>query len=164
LLPGKRNKIAQESKMGNIIFREIGIAASMGLAAVGACIGAWIVGSATIGAWKRCFAQNKPASFLMVAFAGQPLSNLIYGFISMNALAAASPAVSNTQILFTGLFAGIGIGGAAIAQCYCGACAAEALAETDQGFGNYIMVIGICETIALFVMVFSMMFVGNLGS
>ena len=137
----------------------MGIAASLGLAAVGGSIGAWIVGSATIAAWKKCFLQNKPASFLMVAFAGQPLSNIIYGFITMNALANASAAVSSSQILFTGVFAGIGIGGAAIAQCYCGACASEALAETGTGFGNYIMVIGICETIALFMMVFSMMFV-----
>ena len=139
------------------MLREIGIAASLGLAALGGCIGAWIVGSATIGAWKKCFAQNKPASFLLVAFAGQPLSNIIYGFITMNAL-AASTTLSSSQLLFTGAFAGIGIGGAAIAQCYCGACASEALAETGQGFGNYIMVIGICETIALFVMVFTMMF------
>jgi len=145
--------------MDNIMLREIGIAASLGLAALGGCVGAWIVGSATIGAWRKCFLQDKAASFLMIAFAGQPLSNIIYGFITMNALAGASAAVSNSQILFTGVFAGLGIGGAAIAQCYCGACASEALAETGQGFGNYIMVIGICETIALFVMVFSMMFV-----
>ena len=143
--------------MNGQILREIGIAASLGLAALGGAIGAYIVGSATIGAWKKCFAQNKPASFLMVAFAGQPLSNIIYGFITMNAL-AASTSLSGSQLLFTGVFAGIGIGGAAIAQCYCGACASEALAETGQGFGNYIMVIGICETIALFVMVFTMMF------
>ena len=143
--------------MDNGMYREIGIAASLGLAALGGCIGAWIVGSATIGAWKKCFLQNKPASFLLVAFAGQPLSNIIYGFITMNAL-AASTTLSSSQLLFSGIFAGMGIGGAAIAQCYCGACASDALAETGQGFGNYIMVIGICETIALFVMVFTMMF------
>jgi V/A-type H+-transporting ATPase subunit K len=39
----------------------------------------------------------------------------------------------------------------------CSACAAESYAETGQGFGNYMMVIGICETVALFVMVFSML-------
>jgi len=143
--------------MNSGILREIGIASSLGLAALGGCIGAWIVGSATIGAWKKCFLQNKPASFLLVAFAGQPLSNIIYGFITMNAL-AASTTLSGGQLLFTGIFAGLGIGGAAVSQCYCGACASDALAETGQGFGNYIMVIGICETIALFVMVFTMMF------
>jgi V/A-type H+-transporting ATPase subunit K len=146
--------------MDSALFREIGIAASLGLAALGAAIGGGIVGSATIGAWKKCFVNNKPASFLLVAFAGQPLSNVIYGFITMNALASASAAVSSGQIMFTGIFAGLGIGGACVAQCYCGAYASEAIAETGQGFGNYIMVIGICETVALLVMVFSMMFVG----
>jgi len=141
------------------LFRGVGIAASLGLAAFGSCIGAWIVGSATIGAWKKCFLQNKPASFLLIAFAGQPLSNVIYGFITMNAL-ASSTSLTPGQLMFTGIFAGLGIGAAGIAQCHCGACASDALAETGQGFGNYIMVIGICETIALFIMVFTMMFAG----
>ena len=145
--------------MENILLREIGIAASFGLTAIGSVIGAFIVGASTIGAWKKCFQQNKPASFLLVAFAGQPLSNIIYSYITMNSL-AASQAVSDTKIMFAGIIAGIGIGGAAIVQCYCGACASDAVAETWQGFGNYIMVIGICETVALFLMVFTMMFVG----
>jgi len=33
---------------------------------------------------------------------------------------------------------------------------ADALAETGKGFGNYLMVVGIIETVALFVMVFTM--------
>ncbi|MBA7649646.1 hypothetical protein ES703_57443 [subsurface metagenome] len=41
-----------------------------------------------------------------------------------------------------------------------GACASDALAETGKGFGNYIMVLGLIETVALFVMVFLM---GALG-
>ena len=145
--------------MNTIVLREIGIAVSFGLTVICSCVGAYIVGSAAIGAWKKCFQQNKPASFLLVAFAGQPLSNIIYSYITMNSL-AASAALSATQIFLAGITAGIGIGGAAIVQCYCGACASDAMAETGQGFGNYIMVIGVCETIALFVMVFTMMFAG----
>ena len=37
-----------------------------------------------------------------------------------------------------------------------GARASDALGETGKGFGNYIMVIGVVETVALFVMVFTM--------
>ena len=37
-----------------------------------------------------------------------------------------------------------------------GALAADALTESEKGFGNYVMVIGIIETVALFVMVFLM--------
>jgi V/A-type H+-transporting ATPase subunit K len=34
--------------------------------------------------------------------------------------------------------------------------ASDALTESQKGFGNYIMVLGIIETVALFVMVFLM--------
>jgi len=44
----------------------------------------------------------------------------------------------------------------AFMQGKAGAKAADALAETGKGFGNYIMVLGIIETVALFVMVFTM--------
>jgi len=143
--------------MNSEIFGQLGIALSFGFAVVGSLIGAYMVGSATIGAWKKCFIQNKPAPFIMVAFAGMPLTNIIYGFITMNSL-STSLILGNFQMFIMGLFAGIGIGGAAYVQCYCAACASEAYAETGQGFGNYMMVIGICETIALFVMVFTMLF------
>ncbi|MDR2343118.1 MAG: V-type ATP synthase subunit K, partial [Spirochaetaceae bacterium] len=38
-----------------------------------------------------------------------------------------------------------------------GAAACDAYAETNQGFGNYMLILGLCETVALFVMVFSML-------
>ncbi|MDR0323522.1 MAG: V-type ATP synthase subunit K [Treponema sp.] len=139
------------------ILGKLGINASFGLSVIGAVFGAFVVGSGTIGAWKKCFVQNKPAPFIMIAFAGQPLTNVIYGFITMNTL-AGSVTLDGFQLLYAGVFAGIGIGGAAYAQCYCAACASDAYAETGQGFGNYMMVIGVCETIALFVMVFTMLF------
>ena len=139
------------------ILGSLGVGSSFGLSVLGAVMGAFIVGSATIGAWKKCFVQNKPAPFILVAFAGQPLTNVIYGFITMNAL-SNSVILNEFQLLFMGIFAGIGIGGAAYAQCYCAACASEAYAETGQGFGNFLMVVGICETVALFTMVFTMLF------
>ena len=51
-------------------FGEIGIAASLALAAVGSALGAGAAGMAAIGAWKKCFVQNKAAPFMLVAFAG----------------------------------------------------------------------------------------------
>ena len=138
---------------------EIGVGISFGFAVIGSVIGTVLVVPATIGAWKKSFVQNKPAPFIMVAFAGMPLTNIIYGFITMNYL-AASVSLSGLQLFITGLVAGIGIGGAGYVQCYSAACASEAFAETGQGFGNYMMVLGICETVALFIMVFIMMFAG----
>jgi V/A-type H+-transporting ATPase subunit K len=59
-----------------------------------------------------------------------------------------------------GLFAGVAMGASALAQGNCSAAASDAYGETGQGFGNYMLVIGLCETVALFVMVFSMLIAG----
>ncbi len=133
---------------------QLGFAAAISLAAVGSALGTGVAGMAAIGAWKKCFAQNKPAPFLAVAFAGAPLTQTIYGLILMNALIASS-AASMTK-LGVGVFGGTAIGFSALLQGKAGACASDALGETGKGFANYLMVIGIIETVALFVMVFLM--------
>jgi V/A-type H+-transporting ATPase subunit K len=134
---------------------QIGISACMGLAAVGSTIGAGSAGLAAIGAWKKCLLANKPVPFILVAFAGAPLTQTIYGFILMQTLLATELTVFMT--LGVAIFAGIGMGASAIAQGFAGAAACDAYAETGQGFGNYMLVLGLCETVALFVMVFFML-------
>ncbi len=51
-------------------FGELGIAASLALAAVGSAIGVGSAGMAAVGAWKKCFMQNKAAPFMLIAFVG----------------------------------------------------------------------------------------------
>jgi hypothetical protein len=41
-----------------------------------------------------------------------------------------------------------------------GSLPSDAFAETGKGFGNYIMVIGLAETVALFIMVFMLGIIG----
>jgi V/A-type H+-transporting ATPase subunit K len=135
-------------------FSLIGIGATMALSAVGSGIGAGVAGMAAIGAWKKCFALNKPAPFMLVAFVGAPLTQTVYGFILMNALKAAIGKMDPGLILGIGIFGGLAMGVSAWYQGKAGACAADAFAETGKGFGNYIMVIGLIETVALFIMVF----------
>ena len=132
---------------------------SLALAAVGSALGTGVAGMAAIGAWKKAFTQNKAAPFILVAFVGAPLSQTIYGMILRNAIKdAALPATWDNYILqiIIGIVGGIAIGTSAFMQGKAGARASDALAETGKGFGNYIMVIGIIETVALFVMVFCM--------
>ncbi len=57
-------------------------------------------------------------------------------------------------MISAGLFGGIAMGVSAWLQGVCGAAAADAQGETGKGFGNYLMALGIIETVALFVMVF----------
>jgi V/A-type H+-transporting ATPase subunit K len=132
----------------------LGFAAAISLAAIGSALGTGIAGMAAIGAWKKCFAQNKPAPFLAIAFAGAPLTQTIYGLILMNAILASS--VSSIARLAAGVFGGAAIGCSALFQGKAGAAGSDALGETGKGFANYLMVVGIIETVALFVMVFLM--------
>ena len=108
-------------------------------------------------AWKKAFAANKAAPFILVAFVGAPLSQTIYGMILRNAIQGANmpPESYGWQVLL-GAVAGFAIGMSAYMQGKAGAKASDALAETGKGFGNYIMVVGVIETVALFVMVFAM--------
>ena len=71
--------------------------------------------------------------------------------------AAAANGVDPMILLSSGLFGGIAIGASAMMQGKAAAGASDALAETGKGTANYFIVIGIVETVALFVMVFLML-------
>jgi len=137
-------------------FKDLGFSAVLAFAAIGSALGTGIAGMAAVGAWKKCFAQNKAAPFMLTVFVGAPLSQTIYGFILMQQL-AGKVASGGSFLWGTGILAGIAIGMSAMMQGKAGAGASDALAETGKGFGNYIMVLGVIETVALFVMVFTMM-------
>ena len=130
---------------------------SLAIAAVGSALGCGVAGMAAVGAWKRAFAANKAAPFILVAFVGMPLSQTIYGMILRNGIISANlPPETYLQQTLIGLFAGIAMAMSAYMQGKTAAKAADALGETGKGFVNYIMVLGVIETVALFVMVFTM--------
>ena len=137
-------------------FGMLGAAICMGIAAIGSAIGIGIAGQGAIGAWKRCYVNNKPAPFILTVFAGAPLTQTIYGFLLMNiklkTLGAANPGMA----LGLGIASGLAMCFSAIAQGRAGAAGSDALGETGKGFAQYIMVVGLCESVALFAMVFSM--------
>jgi V/A-type H+-transporting ATPase subunit K len=135
-------------------FGMFGAAVALGISALGSAIGLGIAGQATIGAWKRCYMGNKAAPFLLVAFAGAPLTQTIYGYLLMSAMKNSTK--DPWFLLGLGLASGLAIAFSAIAQGKAGASGSDALAETGKGFSQYITVVGLCETVALFVMVFGL--------
>ena len=137
----------------------IGMACALCLSAIGSAIGAGCASMSAVGAWKKCYANGKPASFIMVAFAGAPLTQTIYGFLLMNFIRSAveSGSATPTLAMFVGIVAGIAIATSALFQGKAAACAADALGETGKGTANYFVVIGIIETVALFTLVFSLL-------
>jgi V/A-type H+-transporting ATPase subunit K len=72
-------------------------------------------------------------------------------------------AQKGTYLWSVGIFGGLAMGISAYMQGKAGAVAADALGETGKGFGNYIAVLGIIETVALFVMAFTLTMLGKLA-
>ncbi|MBN2450004.1 MAG: V-type ATP synthase subunit K [Lentisphaeria bacterium] len=134
--------------------------ASLSFAAMGSALGTGAAAMAAIGAWKRCYAQNRAAPFLLLAFIGAPLTQTFYGLILMGALKGAAEKATGANypaLLMAGVAGGMAMGFSAWMQGRAAAGAADALAETGKGFANYMIALGIIETVALFVMVFLMM-------
>ncbi|QTQ11758.1 V-type ATP synthase subunit K [Treponema parvum] len=135
-------------------FGMLGAAVCMGIAAFGSAMGIGISGRSAIGAWKRCYLNNKPAPFILTVFAGAPLTQTIYGFLLMQTMMSSQR--DPWFLLGLGFASGLAMSASAIAQGQAGAAGSDALGETGKGFAQYIMVVGLCETVALFAMVFSM--------
>ena len=139
---------------------KMGSAMALTFSAVGSGLGIGAAGLAAVGAWKKCFAQNRPAPFIqLVVCVGAPITQTFYGMIVMiklNTLAAAGTAFPS--LMMVGALGGLVIGLSAWIQGRIGAAAADAFAETGQGFTNYLMALGIIESVAIFVMVFILVF------
>ena len=90
-----------------IEFGLLGAGVVFGLAAIGSGLGIGVAGMALVGAWKKCFLANKAAPMVLLAFAGNPLSQTFYGFILMGQLKNAALANPGSMLyLGFGLAAG----------------------------------------------------------
>lgn len=142
-------------------FKDLGAIMVLAISALGSGAGAGVAGMAAIGAWKKNFVQNKNASFLLVALTAAPLTQTIYGFIIMNNMLSLT--MKGQYLWGVGAFAGAAIGLSAYWQGKCAAVACDAMGETNKGFGNYIVVLGMTETVALLVMVFTIVFLRRMA-
>lgn len=140
--------------------KDLGYMAAFGLSAIGSCLGVAAAGQAAVGAWKKCFMQNKAAPFILAVFVGAPLSQTIYGMILMNDIIASMSKIGTLWMV--GILGGATIGLSAWIQGKIGAVAADAMAETGKGFGNYLVALGIIETVALFMMGFLKVAIGTM--
>ena len=141
-----------------------GAIACLGLSAAGSAFGTGFAASAAVGAWKKCYAANKPAPFLLLSFVGAPITQTLYGMILMFLmLGKTQVAGAGVPCLVLGVFAGLGIGLSALFQGRAGAAACDSQAETNQGFTNYLAALGIVETVAIFTMVFTLIALGKIA-
>ena len=142
-----------------------GAVACLALSGLGSAIGTGFAAAGAVSAWKKCYAQNRPAPFLLLAYVGAPITQTLYGMILMFTMIGKPVAAgAGIGMLILGIFAGLGIGMSAIFQGRAGGCAADAQGETSQGFTNNLAALGIVETTAIFVMVFTLIAVGKLAA
>ena len=141
---------------------KVGAFAAIGLAGIGSALGCGAAGAAAVGAWKKCYVQNKPAPIQLAVFAGAPLSQTIYGMILMFLISgqAATKFAQWPFLLAIGVFGGIAMGYSAWMQGKAAAGSCDAFVETGEGFTNYLMALGIIETVAIFVMAFGIVMLG----
>ena len=140
-------------------FKDLGLGLVLGLSALGSGAGAGVAGMAAIGAWKKNFNQNKNASFLLVALVAAPLTQTLYGNIVMTKMIEL--ANQGHYLWGIGALSGAAIGLSAYWQGRCAACACDAMGETGKGFGNYLAILGMTETVAILVMVFTLIILGK---
>lgn len=143
-----------------------GAVACLGLSGIGSAFGTGFAAAAAVGAWKKCYAANKPAPFLLLSFVGAPITQTLYGMILMFIMLGKLGNVSagaGAAVLGAGVIAGLAIGLSAFFQGRAGAAACDAQAETNQGFTNYLAALGIVETVAIFAMVFALIALGKIA-
>lgn len=141
-----------------------GAFAAMALSALGSALGSGLGASAAIGAWKKCYVQKRPAPFQLVILCGVPLSQTIYGMILMFLIIQYGHAAVWPVYLFMGVLGGIGIGFSAWYQGRACAAACDSFGDTGEGFTNYLMVLGIVETVAIFLLAFGIVVVMTLNN
>lgn len=141
-----------------------GAFAAIGFAAMGSAYGCGTACSAAVGAWKKCYSQNRPAPFQLLVFAGAPLSQVIYGMIIMFVIMGKPDVTQAAWVVYllVGIVSGIAMGISAMWQGVAGAAACDAFAENGKGFTNQLMVLGIVETVAIFVMAFAIVLLGKI--
>ena len=123
-------------------FKDLGAIMVLGLAALGSAAGAGMAGMSAIGAWKKNFSQNKPASFLLVALTAAPLTQTIYDslyepYACLNAGWSISLGVDCFPARLSAFL---------LLVVKCGRVAMPWVKPED---GNYLVVLGMAETVAL---------------
>ena len=145
-------------------FGQAGAYAAVAFAAIGSGLGVGAACTAAVGAWKKCYAGNRTAPLQLAIFAGAPLTQTIYGMILMflinGKLKDAAMVGYWPLFLMIGVGGGIAMGISAWKQGVAGAGACDAFAETGKGFTNYLMALGIVETVAIFSMAFAIILIG----
>ncbi len=155
-----------ETDVAKIAVGQAGAFLAVFITTIGSTLGTSASGTAAVGAWKKCYIQDKPAPFQLAVFSGAPLSQMIYALIMMiliNTKILTPGMAQEWHICLTlGILSGIGLGFSSFYMGLVAAKCCDAFGETNKGFTNNLMILGIIETVSLFVMVFAIVLLNTI--
>jgi V/A-type H+-transporting ATPase subunit K len=136
---------------------QVGPILTMTLAAIGSCIGCYVAGSASHGA----MAKTEEGHGKFIGMSAAPSSQCIYGFILMLLLFQSIQRgnVSDISSIGIGLFTGLAFMTSAIFQGKVCATGIQASLKQPSVYGKCFAAVGILESFALFVLVFTLMII-----
>lgn len=143
-------------------YHALGPAFALGFSAIGSAIGSSIAGAASHGVMSRV--EEGHGKFVLMSVA--PSTIIIYGFILMLLLSRAivDGKVSDLSGAIIGMFAGLGFLFSAIYMGKVCATGIQASANQPSVFGKCFASIGVIESLALFVFVFSLVLITIISS
>lgn len=141
----------------NLIFAQIGPILSLTIAAFGSCVGCYIAGAASHAAMSK----TEEGHGKFIGMASAPASQIIYGFILMILLnkSIMQGNVSEYAGIAIGAFAGLAFMTSAIFQGKVAATGIQSSMKQPALYGKCFAAVGILESFALFVFVFTLMII-----
>lgn len=138
-------------------YNMVGPALSLGLSAMGCCVGCYIAGAASHAAMSRV--EEGHGKFIGMAAA--PSSQIIYGFLLMLQMKKAIEAGTLSPIsgIAIGLFSGMAFVFSSIYQGKVCATGIQASLKQPSVYGKCFAAIGIIESFALFAFVFALLII-----
>lgn len=133
---------------------QVGPILALGLPAVGSCIGCYIAGAASHAAMTK----TEEGHGKFIGMAAAPASQTIYGFILMLLLynSIRQGGVTQDAAMAIGLVSGAAMMASAIFQGMVSATGIQASLKQPSLYGKCFAAVGILESFALFVFVFSL--------
>ena len=139
------------------VLQQIGPILALGLSAIGSCVGCYIAGAASHAAMTK----TEEGHGKFIGMAAAPSSQTIYGFILMLLMnqKIIGGTVSPISAIFVGLVAGLAIMASAIFQGKVAATGIQASLKQPALYGKCFAAVGILESFALFVFVFTLLII-----
>ncbi|HET6441833.1 MAG TPA: V-type ATP synthase subunit K [Phycisphaerae bacterium] len=145
---------------------QLGMALTVGMAAVGSALGVGAAGMSAAGAWAKDAKAGKGLRFIYVVLVSMPITQTLYGFIVMSRMAPKLAAADKLGgVLFAiGLATGVGEMASAWIQGLIGAAGCRMLSDSDgKGFAFVVIAMGIAETVGVFTFLFMLYLIGQIG-